>query len=55
MRKKGSETPVKLIIILSRNPNIKTSVLKDMGFNPFTVRRYRKKVQEAEKEMMGLK
>jgi hypothetical protein len=54
MRKKGSETPVKLIIILSRNPNIKTKELVEKGFNPFTVRRYRKKVQEAEKEMLGV-
>ena len=54
MRKKGSGTPVKLIIILSRNPDIKTRDLVDKGFNAFTVRRYRKKVQKAEKELLGL-
>jgi hypothetical protein len=55
MRKKGSSTPIRLIIILSRNPNIKTKELIEKGYNAFTVRKYRKLVVIAEKELLGLK
>ena len=55
MRKKGSSTPVKLIITLSRNPNIKTKELVEKGYNPFTIRKYRKLVINAEKEFLGIK
>jgi hypothetical protein len=45
VRKKGSGTPVELIIRLFLNPNAKTKDLVAKGYNAFTIRRYRKKVE----------
>lgn len=55
MRKKGSSTPIKLIMIILRNPLITNKELKDMGFNPYTVRKYRKLIMTEEKELLGIK
>jgi len=49
-----AKTKWSLFLIISRNPNIKTKELISMGFNPQTVRRYRKYYQHAEKELLGL-
>ena len=51
---KGSTTPIKLIMIMLRNPLITNKELKVMGYNPYTIRRYRNKILIAEKELLGL-
>ena len=50
-----SNTKWSLFLIISRNPQIKTSELTKKGYKPQTIRRYRKAYQNAEKELLGLK
>ena len=55
MRKKGSTTNWNLIVLLCQSTDVPTNVLKEKGYNPFTIRRYRKHIEMAKKELLGLK
>jgi hypothetical protein len=50
-----SSTKWALFLIISRQPDIKTSILRERGYKPQTIRRYRKAYQNAEKELLGIK